>query len=320
MNPFRQANQNRRRDKGFTLNLRSAGDSPRRIVRRRWWWRPVTWAVLLLGLWFGGGMAISIAREQWLYHLDSLGLKTVSVVRDGVLSDDEIRRIAGVKVGRNALTLDLYDIRQRLMRHPRLSDARVRLFFPDRLQLEVKERVPIARALLPKVGGMEAFYLLDEAGHVILPFEQKQAPQEIIESEASLPLLTGVKVTSFTAGTAIADPQVLAALRLLSEFEASDLAGKTDLLSIDIGTSDTLVALTAQGAQVTFAPDDFDRQLHDWRIVLERAASIGKLVGTLDLSVRQNAPLRWLGTNAPPANEAVVKPSKPKRKQVRRHV
>lgn len=312
----------RRRQRDYTLEAAvptASGATPLRR-RRPWWFRTILFTAACCAVWFGGAFLLAQARERWLYHLDELALKRIPVIRDGVLTDDEIRRIAGVSPGRNVLTIDLFQVRQRLLRYPRFADARVRLDFPDQLNLEIRERIPIARAVLPPAAGVEAYYLLDEDGHVILPFQPGRAPADIIESEASLPLLVGLHVEHFAAGSAVDDERVRSALKLLTWFDNSELAGQTEVVSLDVGQPGSLVALTSQGAQITFGLEDFDRQLRDWRSVQERANAMNKVIGTLDLSVRQNAPLRWQGANVVPVRPPPAKSTKPKRKPVHRHV
>lgn len=323
-NPFVSSSANRRLGARRPVDVTLDADVPVALVkmrrRRPWWFRPAMWIVAVTTIWAGGTFLVAQAREHWLYHLEQLALKRIPVVRDGVLTDEEIRRIAGVALGRNVLTIDLFQVRQRLLHHPRLAEARVQLEFPDQLTLEIRERIPIARVVLPAVGGVEAFYLLDEEGHVILPFQPGRAPADVIESEASLPLLTRVPVEAFNVGSAVDDERVRAALRLLTWFENSELAGQIEVISLDVGQPGSLQALTSQGSAITFGLDDFDRQLRDWRSVQERANVLNKIVGTLDLSVRQNAPLKWQGSNAPPAKVSPPKNSKLKRKPVHRHV
>ncbi len=323
-NPFHSSSNNRRLGARRPVDVTLDADVPVQAspVRRRrpWWFRPLMWVVGAAAIWVGGTFLVAQAREHWLYHLEQLALKRIPVIRDGVLTDEEIRRIAGVAPGRNVLTIDLFQVRQRLLHHPRLAEARVQLDFPDQLTLEIRERIPIARVVLPAVGGVEAFYLLDEEGHVILPFQPGRAPADVIESEASLPLLTRVPVEAFNVGSAVDDERVRAALRLLTWFESSDLAGQTEVISLDVGQPGSLQALTSQGAQITFGLEDFDRQLRDWRTVQERANALNKVIGYLDLSVRQNAPLKWQGSNAPPAKVTSPKTPKPKRKPVHHHV
>lgn len=316
-NPFQSPSRNRRRAGGFRLFAATGGaDSPR--PRRAWWLRPGLFLLLLAAAGWGGNFAFRFALDHWLYQIDSLALSQVIVTRDGVLTEDEIRRLAGVQSHRNVLTLDTYALRQRLRRHPRVEDATVRLeLLPNTLRLAVRERVPVARVLLPPAADAQGCFLLDESGHVLLPFERGHAPNEIIEAEAALPLLNGLPAITFAAGQAVTDAHVLAALKLVAGFDSSPMAGVTEPISVDVSAPGVLVVLSTQGARVTLAGEDFDRQLREWRAVHDRSVALGRAIGTLDLSVRGNSPLKWLEAGTVPAGEAIPKPVRSKRKSTR---
>ena len=163
---------------------------------------------------------------------------------------------------------------------------------------------------------------MDDVGHVLLPLPRDKGPAETLEAEAALPLLTGAQTVPFAVNASVTDPQIRGALRFLAAFEGSVMAGLTDLLSVEVGRSGELEVLTSLGSRITFALRDadpqFEQQLQAWTAVHQDAASRGRLIGTLDLSVTNNAPLRWLDTaGAPPETPRVAKP---KRKPVRRHV
>jgi cell division septal protein FtsQ len=314
LNVFQISPRNRRRGGGFRLSAETGASA---ATRRRypWWFRPLFTIALLAGLWFGGVAAVRLAREHWLYHIEALALRQVIVTRDGVLTEDEIRRLAGAQPRRNVLTIDLHELRQRLLRHPRIESATVRLEFPDTLQLAVRERVPVARVLLPAVGDVQGFYLLDETAHVLLPFEAGLAPKEVVADEAALPLVIGMPA----AGPAAKNPQLLAALHLLAGFDSSAMAGITAPVSVDISAPGVLTVLSAQGARVTLARDDLEHQLREWRAVHERVLTLGRAIGTLDLSVRGNSPLKLLEAGAAPAPVFSPQPVRPLRRS-NRHV
>ncbi len=316
--PFQRSRRNRRRDEGFTLftETGSEGGSRSRRGGIRGFLRTAVLLAVLAALAVG---VADLAREHWLNHIESLGLKRIPVQRDGVLTEGEIRRLAGVSLGRNILTIDLFALRQRLRRHPRIEDATTRIEVPDTLSIVVHERTPVARVLLPPVGGVQAFYLLDETGHVLMPFDEGHAPKEVIEAEAGLPMVTHGSLAGFTSGQAVSDPLLLAALRFLATFDSTSMAGVSEVVSVDVGTPGVLGVLSNYGARVTLAPDDFERQMGEWRAVQDRAAGMNRLIGTLDLSVRSNPPLKWLEASAP-ALDTLPKTVRPKRKPLRRHV
>lgn len=315
---FGSTSRNRRRDAGFRLFAATGDDTGAASrTRRPWWFKPLLGLLLLAGLGYGANLGWELARDQWLNRIEALALRQVIITRDSVLTEEEIRRLAGVQPGRNVLTIDLYTLRERLLRHPRIAEATVRLEFPDTLRIGVRERVPVARVLLPVAGDIQAYFLLDDTGHVVIPFERSHAPSEIIEAEAALPLLSGMKSATFSEGQTVQEPRVLAALKLISGFDASAMAGVTELLSVDITTPGVLVVLSNQGARVTLGGEDFERQLREWRAVHERALALGRNIGTLDLSVRGNAPLKWIEASAAPAPDSAPKTVRPKRKSIR---
>ncbi len=325
-NPFKSARA-RRREPEFRLEakLRSAANTR----RRRAGLRLLPWlgfaAVLIAGM----ITLLGVARHQWLYRIPAFALRRIEVRRDGALSEAEILATAGIRREMNTLALDLPSIQARLHRHPRIERAELRRELPGTLRLIVHERFPVARVRPANSTNINAsvqldgYYLLDDTGFTLLPFRPGQAPAETIENEASLPVVVGAVTTNFVPGRAIGDQTTIAALRLLAAFEASTMAGITDILTLDVSQPGDLVAATSTGSRITFGRRDFDPtfnlQLRRWQAVHQDSLRQNRVIGSLDLSVYNNAPLRWLEEGqAPPA---IPPTQKPKRvKPLRRHV
>lgn len=295
------------------------GDTLRRH-RLPWWAKPLGLLVFAVVVWFGGGALLALARERWLHHIPALALREIPVARDGVITADEIRRLAGIELGCNILTVDPYAVRQRLLRHPRIEEARLELEFPSTLRISVRERVPVARVMLPPLGGTQSFLLVDDLGRVMAPFERGRAPVEIIQAEAALPMLAGITAVGIAPGHQMENPNVLAALRFLALFDAAPIAAEADVTSVDVAVPGLLTVLTSRGAQITLVPDRFEHQLQQWFGVHLRSLELRRAIGTLDLSVANNPPLRWIDFS-PSTNEPPVRPVRPKRRPPqRRHV
>jgi hypothetical protein len=320
-NPFTSRPRNRRRDGDFTLDVRLNADAeadgpPRR--RRVWWLKPALLLVLAGVAWLGGGALIREAKERWLHHIPSLALKDLPVARDGVITAAEIRRLAGIAVGRNILTVDPYSVRQQLLRHPRIEDARLELEFPDTLRITVRERVPVARLMLPPVAGKETYLLVDDLGHVMAPFEAGRAPAEVIEGEAMLPLLTGASAVGIAPGHTLPGGHTLAALRLLATFGEAAISTEADIAAVDVAVPGLLTVVTTRGAQITMTPGNFERQFQQWHGVQRRSAELRRAIGSLDLSVANHPPLRWVEPASSSTNEPPSRPVRPKRKPPQR--
>ncbi len=313
--------RNRRQDRGFQLDVKIRSDVAGRKRRRA----GLRFLGILVGMALLGGGSVGgflFARHQWLYRIDALALRHLSATTDGVLGERELLAQAGLKTGINTFALDLMGVRERLARHPRIASAEVHRELPGTVRLVVHERFPVARVRPASQPGLEFNYLLDENGHVLLPLPRDKAAADVVEAEAALPLLVGAQSVPFAVNVAVADPQILGALHCLAAFEGSVMAGLTEVVSVDVGRPGELEVLTSLGGRVNFGLRDsdprFEQQLRAWTAVHQDAASRGRLIGTLDLSVTNNAPLRWLDSAVVPTDAA--HPAKPKRKPARRHV
>ena len=317
----RMHRRNRRRSEEFVFSVRSSGGSgTERIRRAPLWARPLRWTIVAAVLLIGGTWGARVAQDRWLHRVERLALKQILIQREGLLAEEELRRLAGVEVGRNVLTVDLFQVRQRLLRHPRIEDARVEIEFPDLLRLSVRERTPVARILLPPLGSAQAYYLVDELGAVFLPFRRGDAPQEVLEAEAALPNLVGVNLASVGSGKQFEDERVLAALRWLAAFERSPMISLARVVEVDISEAGILRVLTGGGSRITMAAQrDYGRQLSEWFSVNQFGRQQGLAIAQLDLSVTNHPPLRWAEPGAVNP-EPVPAPRPTKRKPSRRHV
>lgn len=318
----------RRREPEFRLEakLRSAANTQ----RRRAGLRLLPWLGLAALLAAGTLALLGIARHQWLYRVPAFALTTIEVRREvGALSEAEILATAGIRRGMNTLALDLPSIQARLHRHPRVERAELRRELPGTLRLVIHERFPVARVRPSNsttnnaAFQLDGYYLLDDTGFTLMPFRPGQASQETLEAEAALPVVVGAVTTDFVPGRPITHENTLSALRLLSAFEGSTMVGVTDILTVDVSQPGDLVVVTSTGSRITFGRRDFDPtfsvQLRRWQAVHQDSLRQNRIIGSLDVSVLNNAPLRWLeeGQVPPPA------PTHPKPKRVkppRRHV
>ncbi|MCM2255101.1 MAG: FtsQ-type POTRA domain-containing protein [Vicinamibacteria bacterium] len=92
---------------------------------------------------------------------ERLRVARVDVKGQRFLSEGEVRELLGRAVGENILGLDIAQLKHKLLASPWVADATVRRTLPDALQVEIRERVPLALAEL------ERLYLMDAAGALI---------------------------------------------------------------------------------------------------------------------------------------------------------
>jgi hypothetical protein len=85
-------------------------------------------------------------------------------------------------------------------------------------------------------------------------------------------------------------------------------------LTVDISRPGGLDVMTSQGSRITFALRDFDPMFHlqvrNWLAVQQHSVREGRVIGTLDLSVTNNAPLRWLESTEVEPQSIPVQPTR----------
>ena len=312
MNPFRNSENRRRNSRADSVELHAKTGGGRSFVLGLFMVGLLVSAAVAGGFW---------ARNRWLYQVDSLAVRRIPIEVDGVLPVEEVRQLSNVSPGQNILSINLPAVRERLRRHPRIEDASITVEFPETLRITVKERFPVARVTPLFDKGISAGYLLDVTGTLLPPLQAGRAPAEIVESEASLPLITGY--LHHRDSDDYKDPQVLAALRFLADFDAADISSQVQIITVDVSEPGFFTVKTGAGAIVSFlaSDPDFGRALRQWSDVQAEAIRKTNYIGTLDLSVTNHAPLRWLElADGVPTNAPAIKPSKLKPKPKRSHV
>lgn len=133
---------------------------------------------LLLGeLLYLGGRGIQILRNSELFLL-----KDVQVSGTKKADPEEIRQMV-FAAQKNALKVDLKQIKLRLESHPWIQDAILWRELPATIRVHILERKPVA---IVSAGNL---YLVDSEGHVIQALEQGS-------EYAGLPVITGISEAS----------------------------------------------------------------------------------------------------------------------------
>jgi cell division septal protein FtsQ len=313
-------NRNRRyREREFVLDVKLRT----RQMRVARWRAAGTGLAGLIGLglfallfWRGGKWFLDDA----VYGNPAFAIQRVEVRTDGVIAPGVIRRWSLVRPGQNLLALDLMRVKRDLEMYSPIAGVCVERVLPGTLRISVKERQPVAQAisLEPRRGGgfNTVPHDFDETGVVMQPLDPAWRLTPAPTNEF-LTTLTGVPPKDLNPGRQAESPQVLAALRLLGQLDRSPMAGIVELQTINVASPEILEAVTSQGARITFALDHFDVQLRRWRDIYNLGQGEGKAIATLDLSVTNHLPVRWVATGAlPPLPGPHVKPNNTKRKNV----
>ena len=315
---FKPRPKNRRfeRDQILEVKLRS---SQRRQAR----WRRLTLAfgiflVVFSGLfllWRGGEWML----RRLVYENPAFAIHQLDVQTDGAIALEQLRSWAGVKLEDNLFALDLARVQRDLELVSVIQRASVERVFPHTLRLRVMERTPIAQFILPPLQGGgsrgHGVYTFDAEGYVMWPLENHQRATVGAPTDSHLPVLAGLPFSELRVGRQVRSEQVHAALRLIEAFDRSSMAAVADLRRIDLTSPNILQVTTGQGGAITFGLNDLDGQLRRWRCVFDFGQRNGKQVASLDLSVANNLPARWLEASLLPPASPKPNPAQPHRKK-----
>lgn len=315
---FKRRPRNRRLEKEHVLDVKLR-TLPTRVERARLIMKVVA-AIAAVTL------ATFLVRRggEWildalLFRNDAFALQVIDVKTDGAVPAETLRRWAGVKTGDNLWALDMAQVERELLLRPVVKSVALEREFPYTLRIRVSEREPIAQVLVvqaPQRGGGFLRYFLDETGHVMQPLDNGQVVLGANPMADSLPALTGLTMSQLRPGHTIETPKVRAALALIQAFEQSPMAGLVELRSLDVAGTDVIQVTTGQGSEVIFSTDRLGEQLRRWRQVYDYGMRQGKLILTLDLSVTNHVPARWV--EAGPTDHPVLRarPLRPRRRNV----
>ena len=249
--------------------------------------------------WQGGAFALN----RLVYENESFSVRQLDYRTDGIISIGQLQKWAGVRAGDNLLRLDLLRIKRDIELAPRVKAASVERFLPDTLQVRGAERVPMAQVWAWQRDGAGVTdydcvrLQLDETGHVMSPIDGRSVVAPEKQAEWSLPVVSGIdlkKLKSLTPGRLAGLPKLRAVLGLIGEFRRSPLAGVVDLRVIDLSQPRILRVTTGDGGQVDLSTERLARQLNRWARIRAHGQKFGLAIETVDLSVTNNVPVRWM--------------------------
>ena len=311
--------RNRRVRQRNVLDVKTSTAQLRRHRFRVFFYTSAATATVVFALylcWRAGDWMLS----RFVYQNRSYALQTLDIQTDGVVAPEQIRRWTGVRLGDNLFGIDLTRVKRDLELVPAIERVTVERFLPGTLRIQVQEREPVAQINTTVVRGGRSpetlVFLLDAEGHVMLPLEARQRAFPVTASE-QYPVIAGVSTAELVPGRRVASPPIDSAIRLIAAFDHSPMAGLVDLRRVSISSPEVLLVITDQQSEVSLRVHDLDRQLGRWRLVHDLGVRQGRQIGSLDLSVADNIPLRWMATASVPPSVPKIKKTSPYKK---RHV
>ncbi len=258
--------------------LRNQGRNQRRnqLVRRsdlrrrlRGWIRGT--ASVVLGAVFTVG---AVETVRWVKTDDRFAIQSIEIVGTERADADTLRRRSAIAHGTNLFEVDLASARAKVMTHPWVRDAEVRLLGMDRVVVSVVEHRP--RALV----ALGHLYFVDRTGRIF----KRYAPGE----DAPLPVITGLDRAGVEA-----DEPVQAELlgRALALIERWDEGAYGVLAEVNVDQARGLTAVVGEdGMTVALGSDDWPARLARLPEVLAALEARRLKAHRIDLAGRRRAP------------------------------
>ena len=316
----REQNKNRRLHRTHVLDVKLRSDQVRSTRVRL-----VAMACLLLSCTF---LSLYLFWRVGVWTLDTFvysnadfAIQQIDVQTDGVIAPEQLRRWSGVKPQANLIGLDLAAVKRNLELVSVIDSVSVERVLPRTLKIRVTERDPIAQvnvAWADAAGEITVhIFQLDADGVVMQPLDSRLCVVPLAQMNSQLPVIVGLNSFQLQPGRRMELPQVQAALRLVSAFEHSPMAGLVDLRRVDVSAPGVVVATTGQGSEITFGLENLDQQLSRWRQIYNLGLSQSRTIASADLAVANNVPVRWMLASAVPvAPVKAIKPPTNRRRNV----
>jgi hypothetical protein len=317
---FKHSRRNRRLGPGHVLDVKLRSDQVR-ATRTRFAVVAITVGVGTVFVLYVMWRLADWGLDKFVYENPAFAIGQVDIQTDGIIAPEQLRRWSGVKPGVNLIALDVAAVKRNLELVSTIDSVSIERVLPRTLKIRVTERQPLAQVnllrSLPSGEVAVAVFQLDVDGYVMQPLDPRLSVVPVTQMNYELPSLTGLSLFQLQPGHRLESSQALAALRLISAFDHSPMAGLVDLQCVDVSAPGVIMVTTGQGGAVTFALDHLDVQLRRWRQVYDWGNRAGKTIASLDLAVGNNVPVKWSLSAVPPvASPRTVNPQHLRRRNV----
>jgi cell division protein FtsQ len=210
-----------------------------------------------------GGACVLAARIAYARVLssDHFALRRIEVAGRARIPESKILDAAGIVRGMNVFRLDTHRAEEAIERDPWIRRAKVVRRLPDRVKVEVEERIPVA------ILSASHLYLVDERGDVF----KRLAPGD----PTDLFTVSGIPRERFRQAKKRAMEELLEGLALAGAYEESGLSRSEPLSEVhlddDGGWS---LFLEKDGCRVRIGELPFRQKLRRLRLVLSELRSM----------------------------------------------
>jgi cell division septal protein FtsQ len=235
---------------------------------------------VVAGAWLGGKEGL----RRFLWENPDYYLTEVRVPTDGALTREQILTTSGIVIGRNIFAIDLARAREALDKLPQVERVEVRRKLPNRIDIAITERQPIAW-ITDRPGEdpttSERAFLVDARGVVM-------RSKRLLPEYLHLPVISGVVLENLAPGQRIRSFEMQAALDLV-RLTTDNTRFQPRIL--DIEKRYCVVVTDQNRRKVTFGLKGIDGQVAKLMRCLDLIEPTGREIQKVNLLVDRNTPV-----------------------------
>lgn len=310
----RRSGRGMERHQLMELSVRAASERRRRRSKAMGFLWKVSAVLIVLALL---ALGVRFLALRFFFHNHEYDLKHLVTNLHGVLSEEELGDLTGLKPGKNILILDLGEASRRLSALPEVRSVNIERRLPDTVEVGIERRLPIFHLATGPVTDPTTTadavpgtsLLCDRDGVVMQP---ANIPDEFLR----LPVLEGIDTSSLKPGGRIDDANFRNATALSEAL--ADLPEETfRVVSLDVSKPYAVVVTDSSGARFTFGTKDLPAQIDRLRKLLSHCQESGRRIATANLATTRNTPVTFVLT--PEERSAKIEPEPSQGKKPAKH-
>jgi cell division protein FtsQ len=273
-------------------------------IRRRF--STILKVLLLVGLLAGVALGGRGMVNRFVWENPAYALADIRVSTDGLLTRVQVLELLEVWEGKNIFTVDIAKMRRELDALPQVEKADIRRQLPDRLEIRISERQPVAWVAASadaELGVGVASLLVDTRGFVM-------RTRKVLPEHLALPRIIGLVMEDVAPGQKLPTAEALSALELI-KLSVEDLRWQPRV--VDISKGYCLVVTDDHRARVTFGFDNIEGQLGRLRQLMDYVEPQHRELQSVNLMLERNIPVVFAAPPTPPTLPVIdPKTGKPK--------
>ncbi len=204
---------------------------------------PYILSLTSIGILFGGVVAYAV-------NSTTFQLEQVKILNIGTMTPEQSFRFSELRRGENLIQLDLVSVQQVIKRnHPEFKEVKVRRVLPNRIEILLKRRTPIAQVAYSRFVQVDRDLVI-LPGSSTVPFR-------------NLPIIEGSPLprTGLAVGAAVSDDGTQRALWLMDTIKRSNILRGHALTKIDIADARNLSLIVDGAIEIRIGNSHFIERL-----------------------------------------------------------